>query len=69
MSSKASSAVSLEWLPTLRSFFATLNPFVLVGTRKKLQPCAPLPGSVFARSVTQSARQPFVMYVFAPLMT
>ena len=68
MSSNESSAVSLEWLPIFCSFFETLNPFVFVGTRKKLQPFAPASGFVFTRSVTKSARVPFVMYVFAPLM-
>jgi hypothetical protein len=48
-------------LPIFFSFFETLNPFVFVGTRKKLQPWAPASGFVFARSVTKSARQPFVM--------
>ena len=60
--------MSLEWLPIFFSFFATLKPFVFVGTRKKLQPCAPASGFVFTRSVTKSARVPFVMYVFDPLM-
>ena len=69
MSSKWSSAVSLEWLPIFFSFLATSKPFVFVGTRKKLQPCAPASGFVFTSSVTKSARVPFVMYVLAPLMT
>ena len=47
MSSKWSSAVSLEWLPIFLSFFATWKPLVFVGTRKKLQPCAPCSGRVF----------------------
>ncbi len=69
MSSKWSSAVSLEWLPIFFSFFATWKPFVFVGTRKKLQPCAPCSGRVLTSSVTKSARVPFVMNVLEPLMT
>ena len=49
--------MSLEWLPIFFSFFETVKPFVFVGTRKKLQPCAPASGFVFTSSVTKSARR------------
>jgi hypothetical protein len=69
MSSKKSSAVSLDLLPIFFSAFETVKPLVFVGTRKKEQPCAPASGLVFASSVMKSARVPFVMKVFWPLMT
>ncbi len=68
-STKFSSAVSLDRIPSLSSFRLIENPSTSVGTTICEIPREPPSSEVRARRHSQSAWRPLVMKVFEPLIT
>src|ERR1035437_7451275 len=68
MSSKASSAVSEDSMPTFSSLRLRMKPGVLQSTKKRVTPSKPRPLSVRATRVMKSTRMPLVMKILLPLM-
>src|SRR5262249_4511387 len=68
-SSKVSSAVSDECIPSFLSMRETWNPGVSFGTRNRENPLWPASLSVLATSRHQLQRLPTVMNVLRPLIT